>query len=188
MVLELIKNRWSPVSFSEKMIEDEKLKDILEAARYAPSSMNEQPWLFVLTTRDEKEAFDNIVELLNEGNRVWAKYCSAFIVSFARKKHDYNQKANRYFFFDTGMAVSNMLHQATNDGIFAHQMGGFSVEKAREYFLTGEDTEPVAIMALGYPGNGSGLTEEIYLRDSKRRPRKDLSEYAFRNKINNPAF
>jgi nitroreductase len=188
MVLDIIKNRWSPYSFSHKPVEDSKLKEILEAAGCAPSSMNEQPWLFILTTRDEPEVFSKIIDILNDGNKIWAKNAYALIVSLARMKHIYKGKPNRHAFYDTGMAVSNMLIQAMSMDIYIHQMGGFSTEKAKEYFRLEEGIEPVAVMAVGYLGDGTGLPEELLKRDYNRRPRKNISEYAFRNNLNNPAF
>jgi len=188
MVLDIIKKRWSPVSFSPRPIEDYKLKAILEAARYAPSSMNEQPWLFILITRDDPDIFNNVIDILDDGNKVWAKNAYALIVGLARMKHIYKERPNKYAFYDTGMAVSNMLHQATTMDLYVHQMGGFSAEKTKKYFGLGEGIEPVSVMAMGYLGDGTGLPEELIQRDSKRRPRKSVSEYAFRNNLNNPAF
>jgi nitroreductase len=188
MVLDIIKNRWSPVSFSSEPVEEFKLKAILEAARYAPSSMNEQPWLFILTTRDDPEQFQNVLDLLVEGNKVWAKNAYALIVSLARMKHVYKNRPNKYAFHDTGMAVSNMLLQATSMGVYIHQMGGFSQDRAKEYFNLDQDIEPVAIMALGYIGDGSGLPPDLLKRDIMRKTRKEISDYAFSKKINNPAF
>jgi nitroreductase len=188
MVLDLIKNRWSPYSFSSKPIEGDKLKAIFEAAGHAPSSMNEQPWLFILTTRDEPENFDNVIDLLDDGNKVWAKNAYALIISLARMKHIFGERPNKYAFHDTGMAVSNMLFQAASMNIYVHQMGGFSAERAKNYLKLDDSIEPVAIMALGYQGDGTGLSEELYNRDKNRRPRKNVSEYAYRNRLNNPAF
>jgi nitroreductase len=188
MVHELITKRWSPVSFSSKPVEEFKLKAIIEAARYAPSSNNEQPWLFIITTRDDKEQFNEVINILVEGNRIWAKDAYAIIFSLARMKHVYKERPNRYAFHDTGMAVSNMLLQATSMGIYLHQMAGFSIEKAKEYFKLDEGIEPVAAIALGYLGDGTNLPEDLYARDRNKRSRKDISEYAFRNNVGNPAF
>ena len=188
MVLDIIKNRWSPYSFSQKPIEDYKLKEIVEAAGYAPSSMNEQPWLFILTTKEEPEIFNEVIEILDDGNKVWAKNAYALIVSLARMKHKYKERQNRYAFHDTGMAVSNMLLQAFSMDIYVHQMGGFSAEKAKNYFRLDDGIEPVAVMAVGYRGDGNELSEELARRDTNRRPRKNIQEYAFRNSLNNPVF
>jgi nitroreductase len=188
MVLDIIKNRWSPVSFSPAVVEDNKIREILEAARYAPSSMNEQPWLFILVTREEPVIFNNIIEMLDDGNKTWAKNAYALIISLARMKHRYREKPNKYAFHDTGMAVSNMLLQAISMDIYFHQMGGFSPEKVKDYFKIDEGIEPVAVIALGYLGDGSELPEDVADRDKKRKPRKEISEYAFRNRLNNSAF
>lgn len=188
MVLEIIKNRWSPYSFSGKPVENYKLKAILEAAGYAPSSMNEQPWVFIMTTREEPDMFSRVIDILDDGNRVWAKNAYALIVSLSRMRYLYKDRSNRYAFYDTGMAVSNMLLQATSMNLYIHQMGGFSAEKARQHFRLGEGIEPIAVMAVGYIGEGTGLSEELLERDKKRRPRKNISEYAFRNDLNSPAF
>lgn len=188
MVLDIIKNRWSPVSFSSKPVEDFKMKEILEAAGYAPSSMNEQPWLFILVTKADPGKFGSVIEMLADGNQVWAKNAYALIISLARVNHQYKQRPNKYSFHDTGMAVSNMLLQAISMDIYIHQMGGFSVEKAKQFFGLGEDIEPVAIMAVGYLGDDTGLSEELHKRNSKRTSRKSISEYAFRNNLDNPAF
>ena len=188
MVIDIIKDRWSPVSFSSRPVEEYKLESILEAAGYAPSSMNEQPWLFILITRDEPEKFNSVIDILADGNQIWAKNAWALIVSLARTNHQYKGRPNRYSFHDTGMAVANMLLQASSMGIYFHQMGGFSIEKTKQYFQLSEGIEPVAIMAVGYPGDGTGLSEELAKRDSTRTPRKKISEYVFRNTLDNPAF
>jgi nitroreductase len=188
MVLDIIKNRWSPVSFSSKPVEEFKLLAIMEAAAYAPSSMNEQPWMFIITTRENPEYFNKVADILFDGNKIWAKDAYALIISLARMRHVYKERPNRYAFHDTGMAVSNMLLQAISMDIYIHQMGGFSIESARQHFKLDDGIEPVAVMAVGYLGDGTGLSDELFLRDKKRRPRKNVSEYAFRNTLYNPAF
>ena len=187
-VTELIKNRWSPFSFSSKPVEEFKLKAILEAARYAPSSVNEQPWMFIISTRETPEKFKDFVGFLNESNQVWAKNAYALIISLARMKHKYKNHPNRYAFHDTGMAVGNMLVQATSMDIYVHQMGGYSTEQVKQYFNLGEEIEPVAMMALGYLGDGKELSGDLLARHNSRRPRKNISEYAFRNGLTDPAF
>lgn len=187
-VIDLIKKRWSPFSFSSKPVEEYKLKAILEAARYAPSSVNEQPWMFILSTKETPGTFNDVISLLDESNQVWAKNAYALIISLARTKYTYKDRPNKYAFHDTGMAVSNLLLQATSMDIFVHQMGGYSAEKVRQYFNLSEGIEPVAIMALGYLGDGNELPEELLKRHNNRKPRKEISEYAFRNGLTEPAF
>ncbi len=188
LILEIIKERWSPYSFSSAPIEDFKMKAMFEAAGYAPSSNNEQPWLFVYTTHQNKKVFDDYIGFLADGNKVWAKCSYALVISMARKKFSYNGKLNRYAFHDTGMAVSNLLLQALAMDIYVHQMGGFSIDKVKEYFSLNEDIEPVAMMAVGYLGDGSCLTPELLSRDDQRRPRKSVNEFTFIDSVYNPAF
>lgn len=188
LIVDLIKNRWSPYSFSGRPVEESKMRTMLEAARRAPSSNNEQPWIFVFTTRDEPEKFNDFLGFLVETNQLWAKNAYALMISMARTKFSYKGRPNRHAFHDTGMAVGNLLIQATSMGVYVHQMAGFSVEKVKQYFNLDDSIEPVAVMAIGYLGDGSGLTEELRKRDDKRRPRKEINEFAFKDNLNNSAF
>jgi len=188
LILEIIQERWSPVAFSSSKVEEYKLKAMFEAAGYAPSCNNEQPWLFVYSTHDEKEIFNDFLGFLAEGNKLWAKNAYALAVSMARTKFSYNDKPNRFAFYDTGMAVTNLLLQAHTLDIFVHQMGGYSIEKVKEYFSLGDDIEPVAMMAIGYLGDGSDLSPELLKRDEKRKPRKSVSEFVFKNSLSQPAY
>jgi nitroreductase len=188
LILEIIQERWSPYAFSPAPVEDFKLKAMFEAASYAPSSNNEQPWLFVYATRQEKSTFELYLGFLSDSNRVWAKNAYAIAISLARTKFSHNGKLNRYAFHDTGMAVSNLLLQAFALDVYIHQMGGFSIEKVKEYFRLTEDIEPVAMMAIGYLGDGESLSPELLKKDEKRRPRKSINEFVFRNVVANTAI
>jgi nitroreductase len=188
LILEIIQERWSPYAFSSAPVEEFKLKAMFEAAGYAPSCNNEQPWEFVFTTQDEKEVFDDFVGFLNDGNKIWAKNAYALIISMARTKFSYNGNPNRFAFYDTGMAVNNLLLQALSLDVYVHQMGGYSVEKVKDYFKLGDDIEPMAMMAVGYLGDGSTLTPELLKRDENRRPRKSIKEFVFKNSRSNLAF
>jgi nitroreductase len=188
LVLEIIKERWSPYSFSSTPVEGYKLKAMFEAAGYAPSSNNAQPWMFLYTTQQNRKIFDDYLGFLVDSNRIWAHNAYALIISLTRVRSLYNGKPNRYAFHDTGMAVSNLLHQGLTMDIYVHQMGGFSVEKVKEYFALGEDIEPVAMMAAGYIGDGSSLSPELQKRDEVRRPRKKVNEFVFINNLSDPAF
>jgi nitroreductase len=188
LILEIIQKRWSPYSFSSDPIEEYKLKAMMEAAGYAPSSNNEQPWMFVFTTRQTMDVFNDYLGFMFDSNKIWAEHAYALIISMARTKLSYNGKPNRYAFHDTGMAVSNLLLQALSMDIYVHQMGGFSVDKVKEYFKLNDDLEPVAMMAVGNLGDGSSLSPELLKRDEKRRPRKPVNEFAFKNSLNDPAF
>lgn len=161
---------------------------MFEAAGFAPSCNNEQPWMFVMATRENKEIFDEYIGFLTEGNKLWASQAYAIIISMARMKFTFSGKPNRFAFHDTGMAVSNFLLQGTALDVYVHQMGGYSVEKVKEYFKLDDDIQPVAMMALGYLGDGTSLPPELLKRDERRRPRKTISEFVFRNSLNDRAF
>lgn len=188
LILEIIQERWSPYAFSSAPVEEFKLKAMFEAASFAPSCSNEQPWLFVFTTQSEKEIFNDYVGFLSDGNKVWAKYAYALAISMARTRFSKSGKPNRHAFHDTGMAVSNLLLQALSLDVYVHQMAGYSVEKVKDYFKIGEDIEPVAMIAIGYLGDGSLLTPELLKRDEKRRPRKSVTEFVYKNSLSNLAF
>jgi nitroreductase len=188
LILEIIEERWSPYSFSSIPVEEYKLKAMFEAAGYAPSCNNEQPWVFVYATQQNHEVFDTFLGFMNETNQLWAKNAYAIIISMARKKFSHSGKPNRFSFHDTGMAVSNLLLQAFSMDIYVHQMGGYSVEKVRNYFNLTDDIEPVAMMGVGYLGDGESLPAELFKRDENRRPRKSLKEFAFKNSLSDPAF
>jgi nitroreductase len=144
--------------------------------------------MFVFTTRDEPEKFNDFLGFLNESNQLWAKNVYALMISMARTNFKYKGRPNRHAFHDTGMAVGNMLLQATSMGVYIHQMAGFSVEKVKQYFKPEEGIEPVAAIAIGYMGDGTGLTDELRRRDEKRRPRNEINDYVFKNRLYNPAF
>ena len=188
LVLEIIQGRWSPYAFSPHPVDDFKIKAMFEAAGHAPSSNNEQPWMFVYTTCEDQDIFRDYLGFLSDSNQIWAKNAWALIVTMARTKFSYNGKPNRYALYDTGMAVANLSLQALTFDIYIHQMGGFSVEKVREYFGLSEDIAPVSVMAAGFLGDGHGLSPEILRKDEFRRPRKSVNDYTFKNRIYNPAF
>jgi nitroreductase len=188
LILEIIKERWSPYSFASAEVEEYKLKSMFEAAGCAPSCNNEQPWLFVYATNKEPEIFEDYLGFLNESNRIWVKNAYAIVISMARLNFTHGGKPNRHAFHDTGMAVSNLLQQALSLDVYVHQMAGFSVEKVKEYFNLSVDIEPVAMMAVGYLGDGSSLSPELMKRDEKRRSRRSVEEYTFRDFLSIHAF
>jgi nitroreductase len=188
LILEIIEERWSPYSFSSVPVEEYKIKAMMEAAGYAPSCNNEQPWLFVITTQENRKVFDEYLGFMNDSNQLWARNAYAIIISMARTKFSHSGKPNRFAFHDTGIAVSNMLLQAYAMDVYVHQMGGYSVEKVKNYFKLTDDIEPVAMMGVGYLGAGESLPPELYKRDENRRPRKSINEFVFKNGLTDPAF
>ncbi len=172
----IINERYSPVIFSSKKIEEYKLALLFEAARWAPSSYNEQPWRFIIGIKDQSDTYLKLLESLVEANRLWAKYAPVLVMSLAKKSSTVKNRPNRFAQYDTGMAVSNLLAQATAMGLFVHQMGGYNIEKAKELLQIDDDLEPMAVMAIGYKGDIDLFPEELKERERSKRFRKPLDE------------
>ncbi|MDF5721006.1 MAG: nitroreductase family protein [Rhizonema sp. PD37] len=176
---ELLQQRRSPLAFSERMVEPEKLLSVLEAARWAASSYNEQPWSFIVATKDNQGEFERLLGCLVEANQEWAKNAPVLILSVAKLHFERNGKENRHAFHDVGAAVTEMAIQATALGLFIHQMAGFDVPKAKEVYGISEGYEPVAAIALGYIGNSESLSEKLLQRELAQRTRKPLETFVF---------
>ena len=180
-----ISRRKSTRAFSERPVEPEKLRSILEAARWSPSASNIQPWRFIIATKGQPENFELLSGLLVEQNRLWAEKAPVLILSVAKLTHDEAGRPNRFALHDVGLASANMTFQATSLGLAVHQMGGFDGEKARTLLNIPQDFEPVAMIALGYPDTPDLLPEHLRGRELAPRVRKNLSEIAFDGLWNN---
>jgi nitroreductase len=178
-VHDLIRLRWSPRAFSDRPVEPEKLRSLLEAARWAPSSFNEQPWAYLLATREDPKEFARLLSVLMEGNIVWTQRAPVLMLSVAKLNFERNDRPNRHAFHDVGLATANLITQATAMGLYVHQMAGFHVEKARELFAIPKGWEPVAAIALGYPGEPDSLPGSLRDRELAPRTRKPLKEFVF---------
>jgi nitroreductase len=176
---DLLKRRWSPRAFSEQPVGPDMLLTLLEAARWAPSSSNEQPWRFVVATKQEPADYDRLLACLLEGNRKWAYRAPVLIVSVARMDFEDDRRPNRHAFHDVGLATENLLLQVSALGLVAHPMAGFDIEKARADLKIPSGYEPVAMIAVGYPGESSVLPDDLQQRELKTRERKPLTEIAF---------
>ncbi len=176
---DLLRRRWSPRAFSDRPVEPEKLCSLLEAARWAPSSYNEQPWAYLVATQDDPSEYARLLSVLAEGNVAWARRAPVLMLSLAKLNFERNGKPNRHAFHDVGLATANLVAQATAMGLVAHQMAGFSVEKARQLFSVPTGWEPVAAIALGYPGEADSLPESLRDRELAPRSRKPLEEFVF---------
>ncbi len=187
-VLPLISHRWSPVLFSDRLVEKEKLLSVLEAARWAPSSYNEQPWSFLVATRDQPEEFQRLLDCLAESNVDWAQHCPVLMISVAKRQFDRNKSANRHAFHDVGLATENLMLQASSLGLFTHGMAGFDGDKMRETYHIPESHEPVAVIALGYAAeNDQSAPEHLRKRDASERSRRPLRSFVFEGKWNQQA-
>ena len=176
---ELLRERWSPRAFADRMVEPEELRSLLEAARWAPSSFNEQPWSFIVATKQHPGEYERLLSCLVEGNVRWAQHAPVLMLSVARLAFERNGKPNRHAFHDVGLAVENLVIQATAFGLAVHQMAGFHVDKARELFSIPDGHEPVAALVLGFPGDPAGLPEDLREREVAPRIRKPLESFVF---------
>ncbi len=186
-IIELLKRRWSPRAFSDQMVEPEKLLSLFEAARWAPSSFNEQPWYFVMATKQKPEEHARLLSCLVEKNQQWARRAPVLMVSVAKLNFDRTGKPNRHAFYDVGMAVGNLMTQATALDLCVHQMAGFSLAKVAELYHIPGEFEPVAAMAIGYGGSLEDLPEPLRERELAPRSRKPISSFVFAGQWGQPA-
>lgn len=173
-VIPVIANRWSPLAYSDKPVEKEKVMSLLEAARWAPSSFNEQPWSYVVGYKGD-ETHAKLADCLNEGNS-WAKGAGVLMLSVAKTFFDHKHKPNRHYMHDTGCAGGFMFLQATEMNLYMHQMAGYDLERARKSFGIPEDFEPAAMIAIGYPGDHDALPDELKEREQSPRSRKSTED------------
>lgn len=176
---DLLRQRWSPLAFSNRMVEPEKLHSVLEAASWAASSYNEQPWSFIVATSENKVEFERLLGCLAEGNQEWARNAPILMISVAKLNFEYNGVENRHAFHDVGAASTTLAIQAAALGLFIHQMAGFDVPKAKEIYGIPEGYEPVAALALGYFGEPQILSERLQQRENAPRTRKPLEDFVF---------
>ena len=174
---DLLRRRWSPRAFSDKPVPAEVLKSLFEAARWAASSYNEQPWAYLVATRDDTEGFAKLVSVLMDANTVWAKNAPVLALSVARLNFKHDGSPNRVALHDVGAASASLTFEATARGLAVHQMAGFYADKAREAFQIPPGWEPAAALAIGYPGESDTLLEKLRERELAARSRKPLSEF-----------
>jgi nitroreductase len=175
---ELLRHRWSPRAFDDRPIEPEKLRSLFEAARWAPSSKNGQPWRFLVATKDDKAGYDRLFNCLVKANQKSAYRAPVLMLSVAQLQFE-DGSPNRNALHDTGMAAENLVLQGTALGLVAHQMAGFRIDQARADCKIPEGYEPVAMIAVGYPGDPAQLSDRLRAREVQPRVRKPLTELVY---------
>mgnify|MGYP001366033122 CR=1 FL=1 len=175
----LLELRWSPYGFSNAPIEPEVIRSLFEAARWAPSSYNEQPWHYIVATQDEPEAYEKLLSVLVEPNQAWAKNAPVLALGVISNNFARNGKSNRAAVHDLGLASGNLVLEATARGLCVHQMIGLDPEKAREIFAIPEGYEAYTALAIGYKADANDVAEELAKRDAGTRERKPLHEFVF---------
>ena len=177
----LIATRKSNRAYSEKRIEPEKLLSVFDAARWAPSASNIQPWRFIVALQEHAEDHQRMVNLLFDTNRIWAEKAPVLILSVAQVTDGSSRKTNKFAFHDVGLATENLILQASSVGLTARVMGGFYADRARATFNIPAEYESVAVIALGYEGQREILPQALVERESAPRVRKGFSEFVFGN-------
>jgi nitroreductase len=180
-ILDLIAERWSPRAFQDRPVEREKIIAMLEAARWAASSRNAQPWSFVIATSESQEDHLVMVRCLGEGNQRWARRAPLLMLVVAEIDTPEGQR-NRTAFYDCGLAVGNLAMQAMHDGLMLRQMGGFDRDLARALYGIPATHEPICVLAIGYRADSDTLPEDLRDREDAPRIRKPLSDMAFSTK------
>jgi nitroreductase len=133
-VHDLLRRRWSPRAFAQRPVEPAKIRSVLAAARWAPSSANQQPWSFVMATKEDSAAHERLLGILMEGHVRWAHHAPVLMLVVARLYTDRDGRPSQRSLYDVGLAVANLTTQATALGLVVHQMGGFYTDKVREEF------------------------------------------------------
>ena len=176
-VHDFIVKRWSPRAFSEKPVPPEVLRSLFEAARWAASSYNDQPWSYLVATSDDEQNYSKMLGVLMDMNALWAKQAPVLAISVARQNFKHNGAPNRVALHDVGAANAQLTMEATSRGLLVHQMAGFHLDKAREVFGIPAGWEPVSAIAIGYPGDPETLPEKLREPELALRTRKPLSEF-----------
>lgn len=179
---DLLVKRWSPSIFADIPIDQDTLLALLEAARWAPSCFNEQPWFFIVASKDNTAQYERLFGCLVEANQKWASTAPVLMLSVAKLHFDRNGKPNRHAQHDVGLAAENLVIEAMSRDIYVHQMGGFDADKARSVFQIPEGYEPMAAMAIGYKGATEQAPEDLVKRESGERTRKKLGDFIFGGK------
>ena len=178
-VMPIFHERWSPRSFADRAVSPETLAKVFEAARWAASSANEQPWRYMVGVRGT-ETHQKLFDSLVEGNRKWAFKLPVLILGYAYGKFARGDKENRFALYDLGQATAYLVLEAAALGLMAHQMGGFDQEKARAAFAIPAEYVIGSVIALGYQDDPEALGDkDLIEREVGPRQRKPLNEFVF---------
>ncbi|HBE19651.1 MAG TPA: nitroreductase [Cyanobacteria bacterium UBA11149] len=184
---ELLAQRWSPYEFEDRPVSEADLCSLFEAARWAASSYNEQPWSYIIATKDNPKQFAKLLSCLVDANQIWAKNAPAIALGIVKLKFTHNNQDNRCAIHDLGLASANLVVEAMARGIYVHQMGGILPDKARDLFNIPDGFEAWTGMAIGYHGNAIALPDAMKERDSIPRQRKPLPQFVFSENWGNPS-
>ena len=179
--------RWSPYAFSDKPVPTQDLASVFEAARWAPSSYNEQPWRYIVGVKGQGDTHARILECLVEANRAWAQNAPVLALGVVVRTFTLNGEPNKAAEHDLGLASANLVTEATTRRLFVHQMIGLDPDAARSAFAIPENAEAFTAMAIGYRETSDNMNQALLERDTKPRERRALDEFVFVDRFGNPA-
>jgi nitroreductase len=174
-----IRRRWSPRAFGAHLLSRDEIGALFEAARWAPSAMNEQPWRFLVASREDKETFATLLGCLVPGNQVWAKHAAVLSLCFHARAFEHKGRPNPWATHDLGLATENLILQAQSMGLRCHVMAGIDATVIRESYEIPAGYEPLTAIAIGAPGDPESLPEDLKERELAPRTRKPLAEILF---------
>lgn len=178
-VLDIIPKRWSPRAFTSEIVSEEKLNRMFEAARWAASSNNEQPWEYYYAIKDT-DGWNKLFDCLTEGNRKWVQHATVLMACVTNKKFKKNDKDNPTAEHDLGLANAHIFLQAVADGFYMHGMAGFDPDKVKGTLQLSADKKVVCMMAGGYLGAPEILDEKNQRSEQEQRNRKPIKEFVTR--------
>lgn len=178
-ILEVLAERWSPYGFEDRSVSDADLRSLFEAARWAASSYNEQPWNYLVATRDNPPEFERVLSCLVEANQAWARNAPVLVLAVVSLQFAKNKQDNRAAVHDLGLAAGNLVVEATARGLSVHHMIGILPDKAREVYKIPEHFEAWTALAIGYKADPTKLPDALQERDLAPRQRKRLSKFVF---------
>jgi len=178
-IADVLAHRWSPRAFADRPVDAATLRQVFEGARWAASSYGDQPWYYLVAAREKPEEYQKMLACLVEFNQAWAKAAPVLAISVARMNFQHDGSPNRHALHDVGAASASLAIQATALGLVVHQMAGFDANRARETYAIPQGYEPVAAMAIGYPGEPESLAEKLRARETAPRTRKPISDFVY---------
>lgn len=174
-----LSDRWSPYGFADRAVPDADLSSLFEAARWAASSYNEQPWTYFVALRKNAAEFERLLSCLLPANQAWAKAAPVLVLGVVSHRFAKNHQPNRAAVHDLGLASGNLVLEATARGLSVHQMIGILPDRARELYQIPEHSEAWTAMAIGYKANAADVPDSLRERDLTPRQRKPISQFVF---------
>ena len=184
---DLMRRRWSPRAFAPRPLPRAQILTLLEAARWAASSFNQQPWHFLVATREEEERFAQLLDCLVPGNQEWARDASLLIITVTKRTFDHNGHPNSCAVHDIGLTACQLVLQATALGLATHQMAGIEPDKIRARYGVPAGFDPVTGIAVGYPGDPDSLSDNLREMELEERTRRPFDEFVFADRWGQPA-